>query len=62
MLCNRVLANAFGNHEHLALPEFNGLIFHLDPQMPFEHEEQFILIFMAMPRQRAVYFATLDRD
>lgn len=54
------MANALGNNEHLAFPEFNSPLLHLDFQMTFEDLKQFILILMAVPCQRTIDFGDLD--
>jgi hypothetical protein len=51
VFCNGVVANAFWNNKNIAFREFNRSILHLDLQLTFENQKQFILILMAVPCQ-----------
>lgn len=48
---NWVVAHALWNDKHIALSKFNRSIFHLDLQVTFENQKQFILIGMTVPCQ-----------
>ena len=59
LLGNGIVTNAFGHYECLTSIEFDSSVFHLDSQRAAKDVEQFVLVVVAVPRERAFDFGYL---
>ena len=60
LLRDRIVADAFRDNEHLSFSEVYGTLLHLDANLTLQNEEEFVFVFMAVPRQCAFDLGDLD--
>src|SRR5215467_5259670 len=51
---DRVVSGSLGHDEHVSLSQHDCLVLHFDAELASQHQEQFILVLVAMPCQASL--------